>query len=173
MRKALFFLFLCFYGVFPMERENHGNVSGERFTSLKNDITPDLDVTDLKLCGRVYSNCLGKIKLFPNVRSIAARGIAECFKVNEWEDFFEALRDLPHLESLDLAYQTFDSKLLKFVPMTVKYLNISFSSVDNLRYLTVHPGLVIDISGLKIKTKKVLRNGLVEQGVKLIEDSLQ
>lgn len=102
-----------------------------KYTKLKDDESVDGSITILIINGRINADSWNNILLYPNVKTLVLRGAVICSNL-KWKDFFQVINSLQKLENLDLAYQDFNEKLLKYLPQTVKYLNITSSLVTNL-----------------------------------------
>ena len=93
------------------------------------------------------------------MKTLVLRGAVICSNL-KWKDFFQVINSLQKLENLDLAYQDFNEKLLKYLPQTVKYLNITSSLVTNLDSLNRNDiTIYVDRHRLK-NVKKYRKRGI-------------
>lgn len=133
-----------------------------KYTKLKDDELVDSSITILIINGRIYADSWNNILLYPNVKTLVLRGAVICSNL-VWKDFFQVINSLQKLENLDLAYQDFNEKLLKYLPQTVKYLNITSSSVTNLDSLNSND-ITIYVDRHRLKNVKKYR----ERGISIV-----
>lgn len=134
-----------------------------KFTHLIDDELVDDSITNLIINGRIYADNWNKILLYPNLKYLSLRCIIICNSNLLWKDFFQVINSLPKLEELDLSYQVFDLKLLKNLPPTVKYLNITQTSIENLDSLNRND-ITIYVNRGKLKNVKKYR----ERGISIV-----